>query len=126
MVLEDSSGALLYSFNLNILGGMAKGEVDYDAEAASAAAANLAAVSKLNQMAYWPPGTDSESVDGSRTLAKAWDNVPDLIEKGTALATAASAMEAAAGTDLASLQSAMGPLGGTCSACHKAYRVPRN
>jgi len=33
-------------------------------------------------------------------------------------------MADAAGFDLASLQAAMGPLGGACSDCHKAYRAP--
>ena len=34
----------LYAFNLGLLGGMAKGEIEYDAEAAGAAASNLAAL----------------------------------------------------------------------------------
>ncbi len=46
--------------------------------------------------------------------------------EGGDLVTAATAMEAAAGTDLASLQAAMGAVGGACGACHKAYRVPSN
>ncbi|MEE4346330.1 MAG: cytochrome c, partial [Paracoccaceae bacterium] len=46
--------------------------------------------------------------------------------KNDDLVTAAKAMEGAAGTDLASLQAAMGPVGEACGACHKAYRVPSN
>ena len=114
----------LYAFNLGALGAMAKGNVDYDAEAASAAASNLAALAKLNQMAYWVPGSDSETVEGSRSLASMWDNIPDAIAKGQALSDAADAMVAAAGTDLAALQGAMGAVGGACGACHKAYRGP--
>jgi len=64
------------------------------------------------------------SIDGTRALPALWENFPDLMTKGKALADAAAGMADAAGTDLASLQAAMGPLGGACSACHKAYRAP--
>ena len=115
----------LYAFNLGKLGAMAKGAVDYDADAASAAAANLAALSNMNQAAYWVAGSDSDTVEGSRTLPGMWDNIPDAIAKSQALASAAAAMEEAAGTDLAALQGAMGAVGGSCGACHKAYRKPK-
>ena len=116
----------LYSFNLGILGGMAKGNMDYNAEAAGAAAANLAALANMNQMAYWVGGSDIETVECSRTLASRWDNIPDAIAKSQALATAATAMAEVAGTDLAALQGAMGAVGGSCGACHKAYRAPKS
>ena len=59
----------LYSFNLGTLGAMAKGEVEYDADAASAAAGNLAALAALSQRAYWVPGTSSDDLpDESRAL----------------------------------------------------------
>ncbi len=114
----------LYAFNLGALGAMAKGEVDYDAEAAQGAASNLVALSTLAAGPMWAPGTDDMSVEGTRALATAWENMEDIMAKGTAMAEAASAMADAAGTDLASLQAAMGPLGGACSECHKAYRAP--
>ena len=65
-------------------------------------------------------------VDGSRALPALWENMPDVMSKASDLATAATAMETAAGTDLASLQAGMGAVGGACGACHKAYRVPSN
>ena len=58
----------LYAFNLGQLGAMAKGDMEYNAEAAGAAASNLAALTKLNQMALWPQGSDSDSVEASRAL----------------------------------------------------------
>ena len=114
----------LNAFNLGILGAMAKGEVEYDAEAAQAAADNLVTLTSLNAAPMWAPGTDDMSVEGTRALATMWDNVPDVMAKSTALAEAAQGMAGAAGTDLASLQAAMGPLGGACGDCHKAYRAP--
>lgn len=115
----------LYSFNLSQLGAMAKGNVDYNAETASAAAQNLVALTKINQSAMWPQGTDSESSATSRALPAIWSNFGDVSAKNQAFVDAAMAMETAAGTDLASLQAAMGALGGSCSGCHKAYRGPK-
>lgn len=112
----------LYAHNLGVLGGMAKGDVAYDAAAAQAAADNLVAVSGLNAMTMWPQGSDSTSMEGTRAKAEIWSNFPDVGAKAGALAEASVAMAAAAGTDLASLQAAMGALGGACGACHKAYR----
>lgn len=112
----------LYAFNLGILGGMAQGKAEYDAEAASAAASNLAALTRLNQSALWPAGTDSASVEGSRALPALWEDMPGVMAAGGALAEAAANMESVAGNGLEALQGAMGPLGGACGGCHKAYR----
>ncbi|GAA6207394.1 cytochrome c [Cognatishimia sp. WU-CL00825] len=112
----------LYSHNLGVLGAMAKGDVAYDSAAAKAAADNLAVVSGLNAMTMWPQGSDSSSVEGTRAKAEIWSNFPDVGAKAGALNAAAVAMAGAAGTDLDALRAAMGPLGGACSACHKAYR----
>ena len=49
----------LYAFNLGLVGGMARGNIEYDADAASAAAANIAALSKIDQSRYWPEGTST-------------------------------------------------------------------
>lgn len=116
----------LYASNLGQLGAMAKGQADYDAEAASKAANNLALLVQLDQSTLWPQGTDNKSIEGTRALPELWQNFPDVMAKGEALGKAAAAMQAAAGTDLAALQGAMGGLGGACSACHKAYRAPEN
>lgn len=116
----------LYAHNLGTIGAMAQGQTPYDAEAASAAASNLAALSKLSQATYWPQGSDNASAEGTIALPALWENFPDVFAKATALVEAATAMEAAAGTDLASLQAAIGPLGGACSACHRSYRERQN
>lgn len=116
----------LYAFNLGQLGAMAKEEVAYDAEAASKAAGNLALLTQLDQSALWPQGTDNSADPGTRALPDLWANFDDVAAKAMALSEAATAMQAAAGTDLASLQGAMGALGGACGACHKAYRAPEN
>lgn len=116
----------LYAFNLGLLGGMAKGEIPYEASAASAAAGNLLSLAQLDQSHIWPEGSDEMGVDGSKALPAIWENLPDVMAKNNDLVTAATAMDSAAGTDFASLQAAMGALGGACGACHKAYRVPNS
>lgn len=113
----------LYAFNLGILGGMAKGDTEYNADAAQAAADNLAALTTMNQMAMWPQGTDSDAMEGSRALPALWQNFPDVSEKGKALAMAAAAMAENAGS-LDGIRANIGAVGGACGACHKAYRAP--
>lgn len=112
----------LYQHNLGILGAMAKGDVEYDATAAAAAANNIKAVANLDAMSMWPQGSDMDSVEGTRAKADLWTTFPAVMEQSNAMSAAANAMADAAGKDLASLQAAMGPLGGACGSCHKAYR----
>lgn len=114
----------LYAFNLAPLGEMAKGTLAYDADVASKAATNLAALAKLDQSRLWREGTDQMSAENTRALPDIWDNMDDVMAKSLAMTGAADAMQLAAGTDLASLQAAMGALGGACGACHKLYRAP--
>lgn len=115
----------LYAFHLSTLGSMAKQETPYDAAAAQAAADSLAALSQLSQAGYWLPGSDSDSVEGSRALPAIWEAGSDAAQKGAAFAEAAMAMKSAAGTSLEALQASMGPLGGSCGGCHKPYRQPK-
>ncbi|MBE0413454.1 cytochrome c [Yoonia sp.] len=115
----------LYSFNMATLGGMAQDRTPYDAAAATAAANNLAAIANMDQSAYWVEGSDS-SVEGSRAKAEIWSNADDYAEKIAALASASTALAAVAGNDLDALKGAFGPVGGSCAACHRAYRVSDN
>ncbi|SFK64078.1 c-type cytochrome [Shimia haliotis] len=116
----------LYAFSLGTLGGMAKGQIEYNAEAAQAAADNLAAVTMLHPAAFWPQGSDSASNANSKAKADMWSNYGDVQAKGMALGEAAAGMKAAAGTDLEALRGAIGPVGAACQACHKAYRESNN
>lgn len=115
----------LYSFNLGYLGGVAKGEIAYDAEAAQAAANNLAALSTLSQRGYWLPGTDSDSLEGSRALPAIWEPGSTAQAEGMKLAEASAAMAAVAGDGVEAIQAQMRALGGSCGSCHELYRKPR-
>ena len=113
----------LYAHNLGILGGMAKGEVEYDAEAASAAANNLAALSTLSQRTYWAPGTSTAELgEETRALPAIWEEGSKAAEIGGQLAEAAAALAAVAGDGQEALGPAMGGVGQACGACHKAYQ----
>lgn len=113
----------LYAFNLAPLGAMAKGEVDYSAEVAQTHANNLAALATVSMAGYWPEGSAQGEVEGSRALPDLWMAGDDVMAKAVALNEAIAAMQAAAGTDLAALQGAMGPLGKACGDCHESYRA---
>lgn len=116
----------LYAHNLGILGGMAKGDMEYNAELAQAAADNMAVLTTMSQMSYWQPGTsNAELGDETRSLPAGWDsaNFEDVMAKSVAMVEAVAAMKAAAGS-LEGIQGAMGAVGGACGACHKAYRAP--
>lgn len=118
----------LYAFNIGLLGGMAKGQIEYDADAATKAAANIALVTRLDQSRMWPPGSDTETLgsDVTAALPKIWTAESKAGEIGGQLAEAAAAMEGAAGGGLDSLRGAIGALGKACGACHDGYRQPKN
>lgn len=114
----------LFAFNLGVLGSMAQGRIDYDAEAAQAAADHLYHLTRYNHLAMWPAESDNANAANTRALPAIWDNLEDFVTRYEALQTGAEAMQAAAGTDLAALQGALGGVAGACSACHDNYRAP--
>ena len=113
----------LYAHNLGILGGMAKGEVEYNADAASGAANNLAALASSYQGSYWVPGTsNAELGDETRALPAIWESGSTAGQIGGQMAEAAAALAAVAGDGQAALGPALGPVGKACGDCHKGYR----
>jgi cytochrome c556 len=117
----------LYQFNLTTLGNMAKGDLAYDAEAASAAANNIASLSKLSQNGYWAPGSDNGALgDETRALPALWQEGSKAGEFSGQLAEAADALAAVAGDGQEALGPAVGALGQACNACHKEYRQSNN
>ncbi|MBT8154378.1 cytochrome c [Epibacterium ulvae] len=125
-VKARKSQMTLFAFNLGLLGGMAKGQIDYDADKAQAAASGLLALTALDASRMWLPGTDNETMDNTRALPAIWAEGSDIGAKAQAFGEAVGAMDAAAGQGLEALQGAMGGVGGACGSCHKAYRGPRN
>ncbi|MDF1872611.1 cytochrome c [Vannielia sp.] len=125
--VQESREAIMKEMgkSLGVLGKMAKGQLDYDAATATAAATALKdAAEKAHDPALWPEGTDTMSIDETRAMPDIWDNMADFEAKGAALIEASIAMEAAAAEGLQPMQAAMGNLGGSCGGCHKVYRAP--
>ena len=115
----------LYAANIGVLGGMAQGRMDYDAEAAQAAADNLAALASMSQRFYWMPGTHAGAVEGSRALEAIWTD-GGIGAEGEAFVQAVAGMQEAAGGGLDALRGAIGPLGASCGSCHESYRQSNN
>ena len=122
-VMARKSVMQLRAFNIGQLAGMAKGDVPYDAAMAKVAADNLVAIAGINMMAMWPPGSDNGAITGTNALPAIWAEGSTILDKDKAHRDEALAMQAAAGVDLASLQGAMGGLGGSCGGCHKEFRA---
>jgi cytochrome c556 len=104
---------------------MAQATPEEQAAAATEAANTLAELSAMDILPWFVEGTEAGYPE-SAALPAIWENGEDFQAKHTALNTAAVAMQTAAATDLAALQAAMGPLGGSCGSCHELYRQPSN
>lgn len=114
----------LVGFEMGTLGAMAKGAMDYDAETAAQSAKDILTLTGLNTADYFAPGSSKDDLPGkTRALAKIWDDFPGLSEKGTAFYQAVVELNDVAGSGLDALRPAVGKLGGTCKACHDAYRA---
>lgn len=113
----------LMAFNISTLGGMARGTIEYDAEAAQVAAGNLATLAMLNGRSMWPEGSDNGALgDATRALPAIWENGAEFGAAWGAYIAAVNAMNEAAGGGLEALQGAIGPLGAGCGGCHRAFR----
>ena len=115
----------LNAFNLSLLGAMAKGEIEYNAEAATAAAENLARLARMDESRYWPPGTDMETLGKERTeaLAAIWNDGNKIADHAQTMIETSTVMAEAAGNGLESLRGAMGPLAKACGSCHEDFRL---
>lgn len=97
------------------LGGMAKGEVAYDAAAAEAAKQTLiAAAADIG-----PKFTNNNADPASTALPVVWEKWDDFLAKGKALGDAAAALDVASAE---SIGAGMAGIGGSCKGCHTDYR----
>lgn len=113
----------LMALNLSYLGAVAKGEAEYNAERAQAAADNLVTVSNINQGFNWPEGSSQLDIANTRAKPEIWENLDDVIAKWQDFGSAAQKMQSAAGGGPDEIRAAIGAVGGTCKACHERYRA---
>jgi len=111
------------AFNMGILAGMAKGETEYDAALAGAAANNLHLSSQMKNKAMWPMGSSNanESLK-TEALPAIWEEGSKVGEKSKAFATAAEALAAVADQGLDQMKPKFAELGKACKGCHEDYR----
>lgn len=102
-----------------VLGGMASGEVAFDATAAAAAKASLATGAADIAVKFETAGVDP----ASEAKPEIWTNWADFVAKAGALSAAATALDVASAEGI---KAGMGAIGGACKDCHTTYRMARN
>ncbi|WP_414833053.1 c-type cytochrome [Afifella sp. YEN Y35] len=114
----------LLGLEMHDLAAMAKGEKDYDAEAAKTHAANLEALTHYSMAGLLAPGTSNEDLPGkTRALPAIWDDMDGMHAKAEAYVAAVQNLNTVAGEGLDQLRPAVGKLGGACKSCHDDFRA---
>ena len=114
----------LQSWYAGPLFGMAKGDIEYNAEMAKTYAEHLSIMASVEGGAMWPEGTDNVAYAGkTRALPEAWTNWEEAGKKAQALSEATAALAAVAGDGLDALRSNIGPVGKACKGCHDDFRA---
>ena len=102
---------------MGALGGMAKGEMPYDAAGAEAAKAALVTAAGGVAAAFETQGGEDAT---SEAKPEIWANWDDFVKKADALSAAATAADVSSAE---AIGASLGAIGGTCKDCHTAYRV---
>lgn len=125
--IEARQGLMqVYSFNLSLVGDMAKGKTEYNPETAQNAANNLLAVAQMKNGAMWPKdsGTDNlEFGEMTRALPEIWTTYPEIGQRGADLISALEEFVQVAGKDSASMSAGLKAVGKGCKGCHKDFRA---
>lgn len=115
-VVRDRMAAMdTIRVNTGVLGNMASGRAAFDADAAIAAKTALAAVAAELPALFEAPETDPLS----KASARIWSDYAGFTREAEVLLTAAEALDT---SSLDGIKAGMGAVGGTCRACHQAYR----
>lgn len=114
----------LYIANIGPIFGMARGQVEYDADLASVLSHNLAAYASVDMTPLYVEGSSSDDLADSRALPAIWDNLDDIAAKQVQFAEAAAVLAAASAEGQDAFMGAIKGVGDACSACHEDYRVP--
>lgn len=113
----------IMALNLGVLGGMAKGEIEFDAAKAKAAADTMAAVSQIDQGLLWPKGINHDNSMYTAALPAIWEKPADFKAAWAAIAPAAKGLQAAVEGGRAAIGPALGNTGKACKACHENFRA---
>lgn len=108
MLMKANGGAM------GALSKMAKGEMAYDAAAAEAA--KMALITGAQNI----PVVFETQFEGDEVKPEIWANWDDFAAKAKALEDAATALDT---SSVESIGAGLGAIGGTCQACHQAYKA---
>ena len=109
-LMQGNGGAM------GALGGMAKGEKEFDAAAAEAAKQTLIANAADIAAKFTTNASDPEN----RAKPDVWTNWEDFAAKAAALGTAAAALDT---SSLDGVKAGLGAIGGACKDCHTTYKA---
>ncbi|PWL34862.1 cytochrome c [Marivita sp. XM-24bin2] len=116
-VMARMDGMKATQDGVKVPGAMVKGERSFDAEAARAAAAQIAA-----EAARTPDLFEAQETDpNSEALPTIWENFADFTAKSNNLETVALALSTSLETE-DQLRAGLGQIGAACKACHEVYR----
>ncbi len=114
----------LYSHYAGPMFGMAKGDVEYDAELAASLAENLNAVAGLTGARMWPPESDNKARKGkTRAKPEIWAADSKAGDASQTMKDAVLALSLVAGDGLDALKGSIGDVGKSCKGCHDDYRA---
>ena len=102
---------------MKVIGSMAKGEADFDADAVNAALIEIAAQSAQVPAMFETPATDPKS----EALPVIWEQWDRFTEDAREAETVAERLTGSV-SDPSDLGPVLGQLGATCKACHATYR----
>ena len=114
----------MLGINMNVLAGMARGEIAYDEAAASKAGANIEALTGYALPDLFPEGTAHGEYDDSYARPAIWSNRDDFAAKYDGLVQAAAGTAEAVKGGQGNVGPVVQKLGGACKACHDSYRQP--
>ena len=114
----------IMGINMGVLGGMARGRMDYDADKAQSAANSILGISMVDFPSFFPEGSDEMGLDGTRAAMAIWENMDGFTAEWIKVQMAAPALAEAAGQGKDAMSAALGGVGGTCRSCHMSYRAP--
>lgn len=104
--------------------GMAKGDIEYDAEQATANAENLDAVLMYDVGRLFIEGTfKSEYTGKTRALAEIWEDMGGFADAYQELRDRVDVVVEEAGTGQEALAAAVQEMGKGCGNCHDDYRA---
>jgi len=110
------------SAQTSVMGGMVRGDLDFDGEEISKRADNIAKVAGMLPETYFPATRD---VADSNMRDRAWNNMEDFQSKGQAFGKALQELVAASSAsdfDHGKARSTVGALVQSCRNCHDDYR----